>query len=519
MPYSNDEAGDFDKLKIAFSEITHMFGSVDDLLAAFGLADMPQAQRYGILFGCIVFVCTISAVVGLLFVGGSFQRIQEQADTGEATLLSPADARAQRALLLERLLEGRERMVRKYPEDARSEEFTSLTTMLMNVAPNTHEIAELVHDDDKTGKKKQEIRRFMPPMYEENYVAAYRKCQDRPGGMLVAVFYVERHAFLPLSHSLFTHRARFHFFIFQRSTGTVLSGRPEARFETYARGFAACGPFTSITYRRSYGRLYEAICCGSHTADDKYIQLWKDRPSDIIGRYARLEPLEVKRHLQDLYKVTSGAPALENKAYDPDEVWGFLQDGPFDDAQAMRKSFVFQRKENEASFAIVHGVTERVIGAIILTNDDPTNLKMQMECPIIQPFREGCKEQLETCFLLIDRLFAYGYRRVQISIDSQDVLKRKLATRLGFTLEGCLYKHMVVKEASRDSNIYGMLNSDWKKGARGSIFRKLYGVAAHRADAINENKEEEFDEQDRFLKEKKREEQAAMASLKTKKAL
>jgi RimJ/RimL family protein N-acetyltransferase len=299
-------------------------------------------------------------------------------------------------------------------------------------------------------------------------------------------------------------------------TGAVVPGRPEARFEAYARGFAGCGPYTSAAYRRSYGRLYELICCGSHAADDKYIKLWKTRPQDIIGRFVRLEPLEVSRHLKDLWTVTSGEPALENKGYDPEEIWGFLEEGPFENGIDMRKSFVFQRKMSEASFAIVHGVTERVMGAIILRNDDPKNLTIQMEPPIIQPFREGGKEQLEACYLLMDRLYAYGYRRIQISIDSQDIEKRKLATRLGFTLEGVLYKHMVVKECNRDSSVYGLLNNDWKKGARGSLFRKLYGVAAQRSDSANEKREEEFDEQQRFLKEQRRKEAEAAATTKSK---
>jgi hypothetical protein len=183
MPYSSQDAGDFDKLRTAFTELTAMFGSVEDLLKAFGLADMPQAQRYGILFGCLVFITTVSAVVGLLVMGGTMKRIQEQAETGDATMLSPQAARAQRALLLERLLEGRERMIQNYTEPPKTEGFTNLTTMLMNVAPKTDELAELVSKDDKKDKKKQEIRRIIPPYYEENYVASYRKCQDRPGGM------------------------------------------------------------------------------------------------------------------------------------------------------------------------------------------------------------------------------------------------------------------------------------------------------------------------------------------------
>jgi hypothetical protein len=46
------------------------------------------------------------------------------------------------------------------------------------------------------------------------------------------------------------------------------------------------------------------------------------------------------------------------------------------------------------------------------------------------------------------------------------------------TLEGRLYKHMVVKKANRDSHICGLLNSDWQLGARAALFQKLYGAAA-----------------------------------------
>ena len=260
-----------------------------------------------------------------------------------------------------------------------------------------------------------------------------------------------------------------------------------------------------MAYRRSYGRLYEATCCATLKSDDKFGDLFRQRPYDIIGRYVRLEALSVERHLETLFKITSGQAALDSKAYQPNDVWGFLSDGPFPDARAMRNSFVFQHEPNQAAFGIINNVTDKLVGALLLTNDDPRNLSIQLEPPITGPahFADGSQDQLESCFLLLDRLFAYGYRRIQLSIDSQDAVQRKLASRLGFTLEGVLYKHLVVKEASRDSNIYGMLNSDWTNGARNSIFAKLYGKSAAKADAANEKREDEYDEQTRVLKERK----------------
>jgi hypothetical protein len=77
------------------------------------------------------------------------------------------------------------------------------------------------------------------------------------------------------------------------------------------------------------------------------------------------------------------------------------------------------------------------------------------------------------------------------------------AGRLGFTQEGLIPKDRSVKESNRDSLIYGMLNSDWDKGARAFMFKKLHGDKAMRADAANNTKEGELEKQQQVLAEKK----------------
>jgi hypothetical protein len=163
---------------------------------------MPPAQRYGILFGVVVFCCTVAAVLMLLAFGGSFRRMKEQAETGQATILSPAEARQQRSLLLERLLDGRERMMQRYEQPALTDQPTKLTKMLLNEAPASSDDGDpdLVDDENKdttnkgkgTSGEKKEVERYIPPYYEENYIKAYRKCQDRPGGTCLWACVCER---------------------------------------------------------------------------------------------------------------------------------------------------------------------------------------------------------------------------------------------------------------------------------------------------------------------------------------
>ena len=248
--------------------------------------------------------------------------------------------------------------------------------------------------------------------------------------------------------------------------------------------------------------MYETMAGKSHESDDRFKTLFQNRPHDIVGRTVRLEPLEAGRHLNDMWGITSGNAYKEHQAYNPDEVWGFLDFGPFQDPQSLLESGVFQLQRNEAAFAIVESVTDRLLGVIHLTRDDPKNLNIQMELPIVKPSSDGTVEQLEACFLLLDRLFAFGYRRVQMCIDTQDVRGKRLPGRLGFTQEGQIPKHMIVKEANRDSLIYGMLNSDWDKGARSFLFKKLHGAAMQKVDAANTSKEEEAEDQAWKLKEK-----------------
>ena len=288
------------------------------------------------------------------------------------------------------------------------------------------------------------------------------------------------------------------------NTGAVLSGRPECRFEAYARAWAGCGRHVHRNYKRSYARLYEHIACATHGSDDKFRELYEARPQDLIGRLVRLEALEVDRHAGELHDITCGEAYFENKAFDPKEVWGFLNYGPFKKEEDLKECPIFHRQNNEAAFAIIENVTDRLLGIVMLTKDEPQNLSIQMETPIIKPSSAGGPEPIEACFLLLEKLFALGYRRIQMAVDSQDANNKKQAVRLGFTKEAELPKHMIVKDSNRDSTIYGMLNNDWENGARSFLYDKLHGTKLQKIDAANNKKETEIDEQTRQLAEKKK---------------
>lgn len=176
-PSQVHDSSDFEKLTKALSTLTGHFASVDDLLTAFGLANMPLAQRYGIMFGFMTFILTVCSVLVLLTMGGSFKRMAEQAAQGEVSVPDVVTARSGRPLLLERLLAARARMTNlNYTKPKVSAVDTKLTSMILNVDIGCSNVPDLV---DSSSPK---TNRIIPTTYQNEYVEAYRKCQDRPGG-------------------------------------------------------------------------------------------------------------------------------------------------------------------------------------------------------------------------------------------------------------------------------------------------------------------------------------------------
>jgi hypothetical protein len=189
MPHLVDDSSDFEKLTKALSTLTGHFGSVDGILEAFGLAHMPRAQRYGILFGFLVFSLTVCTVMVLLILGGSFRRIAEQAKSraeGDvaADLPNVVAVRTRRPLLYERLLEASLRMWKEnYRETTKtSEDLSNIGKMILNAdVKMSCDVALLA---DESSAKRKEAEQHVPPGYQEAYIEAYRLCQDKPGGML-----------------------------------------------------------------------------------------------------------------------------------------------------------------------------------------------------------------------------------------------------------------------------------------------------------------------------------------------
>jgi RimJ/RimL family protein N-acetyltransferase len=172
----------------------------------------------------------------------------------------------------------------------------------------------------------------------------------------------------------------------------------------------------------------------------------------LQGRDVVLEPLHV-RH----------APELWDAARDAGDGWTYMGYGPFLDIDAMiRHVAAFAATHDPAAWAIRPVSTGIVSGWLTLMEIEPANAAIELGniwfAPRMQRTRAGTEAMLLLLRLAADDL---GYRRLVWKCNALNAASRRAADRLGFTYEGTLRGHKIVKGRSRDTAYYSILANEW----------------------------------------------------------
>ena len=82
------------------------------------------------------------------------------------------------------------------------------------------------------------------------------------------------------------------------------------------------------------------------------------------------------------------------------------------------------------------------------------------------PAAQGSPATSEAALLLLDHLFALGYRRVEWKCNALNARSVAAAARLGFSAEGVFRKHLIVAGVagaahSRDTAWFSLLDDEW----------------------------------------------------------
>lgn len=193
----------------------------------------------------------------------------------------------------------------------------------------------------------------------------------------------------------------------------------------------------------------------------------KPAPVTLCGQHVRLQPLDVARDGEALFRVSNGDPiTLGDRhvdAYDADAlIWRYMFDEPFGQLDAFCKRLQAQvDAPNGACFCVVDLASEHPVGVVNLMNNSPEHLKIELGGIWYSPIVQRTHANLESTYLLLCHVFELGYRRAEWKCHSHNERSRRSALRMGFQFEGIQEGHMIIKGRNRDTAWFRILQDEW----------------------------------------------------------
>ncbi|MCJ9724774.1 GNAT family N-acetyltransferase [Agrobacterium sp. SHOUNA12C] len=175
----------------------------------------------------------------------------------------------------------------------------------------------------------------------------------------------------------------------------------------------------------------------------------------LIGQHINLVPLDPGRHAKQLYIALHGTQK--------DELWRYLRDGPFADADAHRVHLERLCASGQfIGFIIVDQLSETLLGQLALMKYSTEHRSVEIGYVLFLPALQRTRGGTEALYLLLRHCFeTLGLRRLEWRCDSANDKSERAALRLGFQREGLLLQHMLVKGRSRDTTIFSLLDWEW----------------------------------------------------------
>jgi RimJ/RimL family protein N-acetyltransferase len=188
---------------------------------------------------------------------------------------------------------------------------------------------------------------------------------------------------------------------------------------------------------------------------------WSPRPrpqrTDMVGRYCRLEPVNVQRHDAELFAAYMEAPDGRD--------WTYLSAERPQSQEAFHAYLAkLEKSDDPLHFTIVDTEADTAAGTAALMRIEPAHGVIEVGSITFSPRLKKTRAATESMYLMMRRAFdELGYRRYEWKCDSLNAPSRAAAARYGFTFEGIFRKAIVYKERSRDTAWFSITVDEWPR--------------------------------------------------------
>ena len=177
----------------------------------------------------------------------------------------------------------------------------------------------------------------------------------------------------------------------------------------------------------------------------------------LVGKYSILEPIDIKKHAEDLYKnYTKDKKNL---------IWTYLPYGPFKSINLFKKWLRSFCLNNDPFFYAIYFKRHKTFcGMASYLNITPEHGTIEVGHINYSPILQNTAEGTETMYLMMKNVFeALGNRRYEWKCNNLNNGSKKAALRLGFKFEGVFRQMFVSKGRNRDSAWFSIIDKEWKK--------------------------------------------------------
>ena len=186
-------------------------------------------------------------------------------------------------------------------------------------------------------------------------------------------------------------------------------------------------------------------------------------PGDVTlkGHYGSVERLDAAKHGDALWAAMGGQ----------NQIWAFIPAGTaFDEAGLKGYVAACEMNKERIFYAVIDG-TGKAVGILSLMEIRPAMRVIEVGNIVYSPALQRTPLGTEAQYLIARyAIETLGYRRYEWKCDDRNEPSKRAARRFGFTYEGTLRQHMIVKGQNRDTAWYSILDSEWP--ARKSAFER-----------------------------------------------
>ena len=174
----------------------------------------------------------------------------------------------------------------------------------------------------------------------------------------------------------------------------------------------------------------------------------------LKGRSAYIEPLDPKKHTDDLWEASSHDSTGAG--------WTYMTYGPFGDSNEFR-AWVDQASASDDPlfFAFIDNSTSKAVGWGTFMRINARDAVIEVGNIWMSPLLQRTSMATEVMHLMMKQAFDLGYRRYEWKCDALNKPSCRAAERLGFTYEGTFRQATHYKGRSRDTAWYSVVDHEW----------------------------------------------------------